>query len=53
MPSWRLFYGGMKSHVELSFLALLELFSIVTGALIWLSHSACVSDAFRHWRFTE
>jgi len=29
----RLFYGGLKSGVELSFLALLELFSILTGAL--------------------
>jgi hypothetical protein len=33
MPSWRLFYGGMKGGVELSFLDLFELFSILTGAL--------------------
>jgi hypothetical protein len=33
MPSWRLFYSGVKGGVELSFVGLLELFPLVTPAI--------------------
>jgi hypothetical protein len=43
----------MKNDVELYFLGLFELFSILVGALIWVDRSAAAADAFQHWRFTE
>jgi len=35
MPSWRLFYSGMKGGVELSFLGVFELFPEACGNEQW------------------